>query len=154
MLSDPAVRRHFGEGTSLMAATADGEGVPMCCRAVGLAQAADGIVRVYLPVATAAPMVANLATTRLIAVVSSFPVDHVTIQLKGRSRAVRIAREDERPAVAGWLNKFADVVGSLGLPHAVTLGLAHWPAFAVEMEVDAIFDQTPGPRAGAMVRKR
>ena len=137
-----------------MAATADGDGVPTCCRAVGLAAAVESAVTVYLPVATAAQMVANLATTRLIAVVSSFPVDHITIQLKGRSRAVRVAGEDERVRVTGWLDKFAGVVGALGLPRAVTLGLAHWPAFAVEIEVDAVFDQTPGPRAGTMVGKR
>jgi len=27
-----------------------------------------------------------------------------------------------------------------------------WPAFAIEMKVDQIFDQTPGPKAGTRLR--
>jgi hypothetical protein len=155
MLADPAVKRHFGDGTSLMVATADGDGVPSCCRAVGLAGDADGdSLTVYLPVWTAAQTIANLAATHRIAIVSSFPLDHGTIQLKGRSGAVRVARDDERPLVDRWLGRFADVVSSLGLPRAVAMSLVHWPAFAVDVEVDAIFDQTPGPRAGSVVRQR
>ncbi len=154
MLADAVVKRHFGGGTTILVGTADGGGMPACCRAVGLVPAGDQAVTVYLPVATAAETVANLATTGRIAIASGFQIDHCTIQLKGRSRAVRVAREDERAMVESWLEKFADNVSSIGLPHAAAVSLTRWPAFAVEVEVESVFDQTPGPRAGAVVRQK
>ena len=149
MLADPAVRSHFGEGTSLAVATADVAGAPSCCRAVALiAGPGERRVTVYLPVATAADTVANLATTGRIAIVSSEMVSHRTVQLKGLSRAVRVARDDERRAVETWRDKFTEAVNALGLPRRITQSVSHWPAFAIEVEVEAVFDQTPGPRAG------
>jgi hypothetical protein len=148
------VKRHFGEGTTIIVATTDGAGVPACCRAVGLAAIGPLRVVVYLPVATAAQTVANIATTGRAAVVSSFQIDHCTIQLKGRTRAVRIAREDERGAVEQWAGKFAATVTSLGVPRNAALSLTRWPAFALEIDVESVFDQTPGPRAGERVGTR
>jgi hypothetical protein len=40
------------------------------------------------------------------------------------------------------------VLDAIGLPRRVTHRIAHWPAFAIEMTVEQIFDQTPGPKAG------
>jgi hypothetical protein len=155
MLSDPGVRAQFKEGRSLTVATADGAHVPAICRAVGLQVDKGGqAVTVYLPVATAAETVANLATNGRIAIVSSDVLDHRTLQIKGRSRAVRVAGEEERAAVTRWLEAFAEVIYGIGMPRAVMMSLSHWPAFAVEVEVDAVFDQTPGPRAGCVVRQR
>lgn len=154
MLADPAVKRHFGEGTTLLVSTADAAGMPACCRAVGLALLGPTRVLVYLPIATAAETVANLATTGRLALVSSFQLDHCTIQMKGRSRAVRVAREDERAAVEAWMDKFAQNVSAIGLPRTSAMALTCWPAFAVEMEVEGVFDQTPGPKAGEAVKQR
>jgi hypothetical protein len=137
-----------------MVATVDAARVPVCCRAVGLRVDGGQAVTVYLPVATAAETVANLATNGRIAIVSSDPIDHRTLQIKGRSRAVRVAREDEREAVTRWLEAFAEVVYAIGMPRELPMTLTHWPAFAVEVEVDALFDQTPGPRAGCVVSQR
>ena len=138
----------------MLVGTADASGIPACCRAVGLSASGAKEVTVYLPVATGAETVANLATTRRIAIASSFQIDHCTIQIKGRSRAVRVAREDERAAVDTWLSKFAANVGSLGLPKSHAQSLTCWPAFAVEVEVESVYDQTPGPRAGEAVKQR
>jgi hypothetical protein len=154
MLSDPVVKRHFGEGTTILVGTADAGGMPACCRAVGLLSQAKDAVTVYLPVATAAQTVANLATNSRIAIASSFQVDHCTIQIKGKSRAVRLARDGERPSVETWLQRFTQSVTSLGLPCGAALALTHWPAFAVEVDIEAVYDQTPGPRAGALVKQR
>ena len=154
MLADPALQRHFGQGTTLLVGTAGAGGMPACCRAVGLSALSPTRVVVYLPIATAAETVANLATNGRIALVSSFQVDHATIQLKGRSRAVRVARDEERAVIEEWVEKFAGNVSAMGLPRSHALSLTRWPAFAVEVEVEAAFDQTPGPRAGEAVRQR
>jgi len=52
------------------------------------------------------------------------------------------------------LDRFADVLDLVGVPRRITRSLARWPAFAVDVEVDAVFDQTPGPRAGRLVKGR
>ena len=37
----------------------------------------------------------------------------------------------------------------VGLPRVATDGWVMWPAVAVRFRVNALFDQTPGPGAGA-----
>ncbi len=155
ILADETVRRLLAAGTSVMVGTADASGAPTCCRAVGMTPAPDPrVVVVYVPVASGAGTIANIATTRRLAVVVSDPLSHGTVQLKGCVRGVRVAPEAERPGVHGCLERLADVLGEVGLPRRLLLGLAWWPAFAVEMEVEAAFEQTPGPRAGAAMATR
>jgi len=153
MLSEEPIARHIAPGRSVLVGTVDPSGRPACCRGVGLKLADDRQgVTVYIPVATGAEAVANLATNGRIAVVSSEPVSHETLQLKGRIRAVRVAAAAEEALVRECLERFADVLDQVGLPRAVTRSMSCWPAFAVDVAVEAVFDQTPGPRAGALVR--
>jgi hypothetical protein len=66
--------------------------------------------------------------------------------------AIRMAADDEAPFVRRRLNEFADVLDEIGLPRRIFRSVSHWPAFAVEITVEEVFDQTPGPRAGACIR--
>lgn len=155
MLTDERVRRYLGAGMHMAAGTVDAAGNSCVCEVAALVVHESGTaVTAYLPVATAAETVANLATNGRIAVVSTYPPDHGTVQLKGRSRAVRLAREDERALVTDSLERLAEVLERVGMPRAITLSVSHWPAFAVEVEVESVFDQTPGPRAGELLRSR
>lgn len=155
MLSQESVARQIGPGRSVLVGTVDPSGWPATCRGVGLLLDEDrqGFT-VYVPVATAAETVANLATNGRIAVSASEAVSHQSLQLKGRIRAVRIARDDEAPLVRESVERYADVLDRVGLPRGVTRAMTCWPAFAIEVTVEAVFDQTPGPRAGALVRSR
>lgn len=155
MLTDERVRRHLGAGMHMAVGTVNAAGNPCVCDAVALElQPSGSAVTVYLPVATAAETVANLATNGRVAIVSTFPPDHGTVQLKGQSRAVRLAGEEQRAFVAESLDQLAGVLEQMGLPRAITLSVQHWPAFAVDVEVESVFDQTPGPRAGELLRSR
>lgn len=155
MLTDERVRRYLGAGMHMAVGTVDAAGNPCVCDAVALAVDPGGsAVTVYLPVAIAAETVANLATNGRVAIVSTFPPDHGTVQLKGRSRGVRLAGEEQRDFVAESLGRLAEVLEQMGLPRAITLSVQHWPAFAVDVEVESVFDQTPGPRAGELLRAR
>jgi hypothetical protein len=152
MLSDDTVLRYLEPGRSVVIGTVDAAGWPSCCRGIAIVVAEDRrSVVVFLPVATAAETVANVASNGRLAVVTTHPVTHVTVQLKGRSRAVRVAGEEERPTIEAYFERFADVLDSIGLPRGISRGMARWPAFAIEIEVDAVFEQTPGPRAGEPV---
>ena len=155
MLFDEAVLRQLGPGTSILVGTVDPSGWPSCCRGVAVVVAPDREgMTVYVPVATAAQTIANIASNGRVAVVSSEPVSHSTVQLKGRARGVRVAGEEEAEAVQAHFDRFMDVLDSIGLPRGISRTMSRWPAFAVDLAVEAIFEQTPGPRAGALVKAR
>ena len=40
------------------------------------------------------------------------------------------------------------------MPRRVTRSLHHWPAFAIDLEIEAAFDQSPGPQAGTKLGAR
>ena len=62
---------------------------------------------------------------------------------------MRLARDDEQAFVETRLLEFADVLSELGLARKFTRAITHWPAFAIDMKVENVFDQTPGPKAGS-----
>jgi hypothetical protein len=150
---DHRLKRCLEEGTSLLVGSVSAKGDPVCCRAVALTSHDDlATVTVYVPMATSAETIANVATTRRLAVVATQPADHCATQLKGIAQATRLAREDEAPMIQKQLWSFGNVLGVLGIPPRVTRCLVYWPAFAIDMRVEEIYDQTPGPKAGARLR--
>ena len=152
-MSDPRIPRCLEPGLAILVGTADAGGTPHCCRGVALASG-DGVetVTVYVPVATSHQTVQNVATTRRIAISASHPIDHRTIQLKGTTLETRIARDDEAGLVRARMDAYGDVLERIGVPRALTRRVVHWPAFAVTLRVEQIFDQTPGPNAGTRIQ--
>lgn len=152
-MSRERLRKFIQGGISVIVGTVDGEGVPTCCRGIAIDSKDDfDSVTIYLPSATAGETVANLATTRRIAVSCTEPLSHDSIQIKGVTRGVRMAHASDRAFVEERLEAFADTLDSFGLPRTVTRSLSHWPAFAIDLSVEQVFDQTPGPKAGEEVR--
>lgn len=140
-------------GVSVIVGSVDAEGNPACCRAVGLRSDDDlATVTVFVPVATSAETIANVASTRRLAVVTTHPISHCATQLKGVVERTRPAREDEEPFVVEHLGGFGGVLNTIGYPLRTTRSITHWPAFAIEMRVDEIYEQSPGPKAGTRLR--
>lgn len=153
MFDERILRVAVDGGTSVLVGSADANAVPACCR--GIAVSTDRALSratVYVPVATSRDVVANAATTKKLAVMITRVVEHVGVQLKGTVETIRLAADDEAPFVRGRLNEFADILDEIGLPRRVFRSVAHWPAFAIEVTVEEVFDQTPGPRAGESIR--
>lgn len=143
------LQRYVEGGISVFVGTADADKIPTCCRAIALTTSNNfETVTVYVPAATGQEMIANVATTRRVAIAATEPLSHGSIQIKGVSRGVRLAPAADEEFVRMRLHQFADVLAELGLPRRVTHRIAHWPAFAVEVSVEQVFDQTPGPKAG------
>src|SRR5262249_6848939 len=131
----------------------DAQNVPSCCRAITISSSDDlATVTVYVPVATAHETIQNVATTKRLAITASNPPDHRTTQVKGTTIEVRLARDDEPSFVRGRLDAFVEVLEKFGFPRGLARRLAYWPAFAVTIRVDEIFEQTPGPQAGHRIR--
>jgi hypothetical protein len=140
-------------GVSVIVGSVSAEGVPACCRAAAM-RSTDNLktATIFVPVATSKETMANVAATRRLAVVSTYPIEHLATQLKGTVRGSRHASEDEREFVKAYLNSFMAVLQQLGYPARATNAFNYWPAHAIEMDVEQIFDQSPGPRAGARLR--
>ena len=150
---DERVRRCLAPGTSVLVATVDAQGIPSCCRAVALTSADDlKSVAVYLPIATSQQIIQDIATTHRMAVAVTHMVEHFSTQLKGTAHAARLARDDEAALVESRQQAFGDVIHGLGVPRRLTRSLAHWPAFVIDMGVEDVFEQTPGPKAGSRIR--
>jgi hypothetical protein len=143
------LREWLGGGTSIIVATVDAEGVPATCRGIAVTPKGEDALTVYLPAATGQEALANLATTRRIAVSCSHPLSHSTVQVKGVTRGVKLAPASDEAFVRERWRQFADVLDALGLPRSVTHRMTHWPAFAIDFSIEQVFDQTPGPKAGA-----
>ncbi len=150
---DERLRRALENGRSVLVGTADASNVPSCCRAVALTSQDElATATVYIPLAGSQQTIENLATTKRIAVVAAHPIDHCSIQLKGMTTEVRLARDDEAPFVKSRLEALADVLQEVGVPRRLVRSGACWPAFAVTMRVEDIFEQTPGANAGGRLR--
>jgi len=146
---DPALVEFLSSGVVLGCASRDARLVPRSVWAVGIRVEAGGEeVTVFLPMATAAEVVANLQDARRIAVVATAPVDHRSVQLKGQVLEVRPASEDEQSLTDRYRACLGRTLEPLGVPRAFVLRIQHWPAHAVRFRVEELFVQTPGPAAG------
>jgi hypothetical protein len=95
---------------------------------------------------------ANVEATRRLAIVTTHPISHCATQLKGTVERTRPAREDEEPFILDHFGGFGGVLNAIGYPLRVTRSIVHWPAYAVEMRVEEIYEQSPGPKAGTRLR--
>ena len=94
------LRKCVEPGVSVIVGSVDAEGNPSCCRAVGL-RTEDGLatVTVFVPKATSQDTIANVASTRRLAIVTTHPISHCATQLKGIVEQTRLARDDEEPFI-------------------------------------------------------
>ncbi len=147
----PDLASFLESGIAILVGTRDGRLFPECMRATGARVEAGGAeLTLFLPDAVAARTLANLRENGRIAVGFSRAGDHRSFQVKGRVLSLGPAPDADRAAIERyrcvWASELAAVVG---LPPRITLRMAHWPAHAVRLRVDAVFVQTPGPGAGA-----
>lgn len=151
----PELADYLQSGISILLGTRDAGLVPACARGVGVRVEPGGAeVTLFVPRATGANIVANLEDNGRLAVTFSRPVDHRSIQLKGRVVAIRDATEEERREVEAYRLAYAATLGYIGLPPRLTARVRNWPCHAVRLRVEALFQQTPGPGAGGAVGAR
>lgn len=138
------------QGLSMHMATRDEALQPHGARVSALKVEDGGTsVVVYLPAVATAPLLADLHHNGQAAVACVWPPDDRGCQLKGTFiDAVPAPPEDETFVRAQW-EDFRDSLEAVGLPRMATDGWAVWPCTAIRLRVNAVFDQTPGPGAGA-----
>jgi hypothetical protein len=153
---DDALKSFIESGVSVVVGTRDEGLVPEIVRAWGPHVNRDRrSIRVCVPEATSVRTRTNLVGNGRIAVAFSRPSNYETVQLKGRHvRTTRPSVEDML-RVDRHRESFAGVNESIGVPRA--RAEAFWrrelvgsPLFVtIHFVVHAIFNQTPGPAAGA-----
>ena len=137
-------------GISVLIGTRDARRFPDCARAVGARVEANGEeITLFLPAATTAASVANLRENRRLAVCFGRAEDHRSVQVKGRVLEIRDADDADRERIDRYLGEFAGMLRFVGLPPRIISRMNHWPCHAVRYRVESVFDQTPGPGAGA-----
>lgn len=152
-MSTSRVHRCLEPGLSIIVGTVDIHGAPSCCRSYAIKSDDDlETLTVYLPVATSHDAIQGLAMTKKLAVAATQPMESSATQLKGTAIETRLAREEEAAFVNERLDAFADMLVGFGVPRRLTRTAVHWPAFAVTIRVEEIYEQTPGPKAGTRLR--
>jgi hypothetical protein len=152
-MSEDRVRRCLEGGTSVLVGSVNRQGMPSCCRGIAVISD-DGLatMTVYVPLASSQETIANIATTHRIAVSVTHPVGHTSVQLKGTTGTARLAEDGEAALLRNRVDALADVLDSIGLPRRITQSLAYWPSYAIDVQVEEIYEQTPGPNAGGRLR--
>lgn len=146
----PEVASFLESGISVLVGTRDPRLVPEAMRAVGARVEAGGAeLTVFLPAATAARTVANLEDNGRIAVCFSRPIDHRSLQVKGRVLSIRDGDAADRAVIDRYLEALAGTWQEIGVPPTVVRRVTRWPAHAIRLCIEEVFVQTPGPGAGA-----
>ena len=145
----PELAEFLESGVSILVGTRDAELRPDCLRAIGARVGGKGQeLSVFLPDGTIGRNLDHLRDNGRVAVCFSRPLDHRSMQLKGRVLSLAAADDSDRPWIDRYRNAFAQELAFLGLPQRVTYRMAHWPCWRLRFAVESIFVQTPGPGAG------
>lgn len=106
----------------------------------------------YLPKAGTAAVLEDLNGNGQAALSFARPTDDRAVQVKGAFVSARDAEPSEEAFVLGqWqaLLRELDMIGLAALTSTSTW--LTWPCVAVTIRVTAVFSQTPGPEAGAVL---
>lgn len=140
-------------GLAVVVGTRDGDLQPD--GAAGWAVEIDeerGRLTVFLHEIAAEALLRNLKSHPEIAVNLDQPTSHRACQVKGVFVASRPARPDERELVERQVEGFRNDLSMIGFPRALTAAWQTWPCVALEMRVTQLFEQTPGPGAGGLLK--
>ena len=140
------------EGLGIYLGTRDDDLRPEGARALAAAVDADGVhVTVYAAEIAAARLRAHLESNGQIAVSFARPIDDRACQVKGVFVGARQLRPDERQHARAQWNAFLTNLEHIGIPRAAVCAWHSTPDLAIRLRATAIFEQTPGPSAGAAI---
>lgn len=149
----PADVARFIDGPVMMTlATRDAGNRPMIARGSGgHVPAARDRVEIAISAHLWPETVANLRENGALAATFVDPASYRAFQLKGRA-TVRPPAPDERARAEAYVARTEAVLADLGVPRpAIRYWLTARDLVIASLAVDRIFEQTPGPRAGAVV---
>ena len=106
----------------------------------------------FIPKAVTPAVFDDLQSNGQAALSFTRPSDDKAVQVKGEFVSMADASDaDEQFAREQW-SGFLKQLDLIGLPGKATTTWTLWPSVAVRVRVTALFSQTPGPDAGAVLR--
>jgi hypothetical protein len=142
-------------GVSVLVGTRDSQLRPQATRAFGATvhEGRKGIT-IYLLESVSRVTLADLRDNGEVAVTFSRPIDHRSIQLKGRVIDIEPTTEAEQRVQERYLAAWVEHLFVVGLPRGIGRRMQLRPSFAVRIALHALFHQTPGPDAGRRMDER
>jgi hypothetical protein len=148
----PELGAFLEEGLGIHIGTRNEGLQPGGTRAVAVKVEEDGLhIVVYVARAAAKRVLPDLESNGQAAVVFGRPVDDRSCQVKGIFVSARPARTAEREFVHAQWEAYRDKLERIGIPRAAAAAWITWPALAIRLKVTTLFEQTPGPNAGAPI---
>ena len=147
---DPNLIELIHGGVAVGVATRDDDLRPEFARGWGPEVSADGrSLRVCVAPEPGSPMRANLEGNGAVAVGFSPPTIARAVQVKGVATWVGEPEPADLERVERHLRSFVAEAGRIGAPAELSQRMfASTGLVAVQLSIDEVFDQTPGPTAG------
>jgi hypothetical protein len=147
---DEQIRDLLARGVAVVVASRDDRFRPSIARGWGVSVSTDG-AEVTLCVAAPADsrMRTNLESNGAIAATFSLPTTYRTAQLKGQMTAIREPSPQQLAIADRHARAFSEEAEAVGLPPGFGWRLKEPDLVAVSFRVSEVYDQTPGPNAGA-----
>lgn len=105
----------------------------------------------YLPAAATPAVLDDLRDNGQAAVSFARPADDRAVQVKGVFVDARAAEPAEQAFVLAQWDALLRQLEMVGIPAKASSTWTMWPCTVVRLRVTAIFSQTPGPDAGAVL---
>lgn len=106
----------------------------------------------FIPKAVTPAVFDDLRSNGQAALSFTRPSDDKAVQVKGEFISLADATAAEEQLAKHQWGGFLEQLGMIGLPAEATSTWTLWPCVAVRIRVTALFSQTPGPEAGAVLR--
>jgi hypothetical protein len=146
------VRSILAAGTSLIVGTVGPDGEPRATRAFALTIVDPEADVVRLVLSADDPVVVGHLDTGVIAVTAADVRTLRSVQLKGRIVAVEPTTADDEAVVADHSGRFFQAIHETdGHDLSAIRQMLPIETVSVEIRVEELFDQTPGPDAGRRV---
>lgn len=147
---DAELASFLQEGIAIQLGTRNARLEPEGVRVIAMQVEGDGThVVVYVADVSAPRVLPDLESNGQAALVCSRPPDERACQVKGTFAGARPATADERALVQAQWDRWLDRLATIGFVRTAFEHWPTWPCVAIRIRVNAIFNQTPGPGAGA-----
>ena len=149
---DPRLASFLEEGIAVHLGTRNDRLEPGGARATAVRVDETGThLTVFLPAIASRYVLPDLEANGQAAVVFARPTDDRSCQVKGEFVDARPATEEDRRIIAAQWEGFMVSLERIGIPRAIQAIWPTWPSIAIRLRATAVFDQTPGPKAGTPI---
>jgi len=116
-----------------------------------VADAEKDTVTFFLPDVEGESILNNLSQNGRVALTITNTATHHSFQFKGKPIESRPSTETERVSQDNYKVRLIEHYRKLGVPEGFFGGFVYYPSTAVTLQIEEIYDQTPGPGAGGKV---